>query len=387
MLSLQRTSILSWDYKAQRKFTTIPIRLVIQAMYSSTEVAGAMHYLEQKLVDNAESARLNRGFLDVYDDMVSGQDLLDAWSKGSLKKGDVALQFSIDGALLRADKPSEAWFFIWVIHNLPPNMRYKKAYVIPAAIVLGPGKPWDINLFMFPSLYHITALQQEGLTVFDASLGSMVQSCLLVVFGTADSPGSAFMSGMVGHSGRSGCCLYCDMPGRRRTKDGHYYPIMNRPSNYDVDGCCHPDILDEDLEKFQTGLPGKYKQNLGLLLATKSQTDYKAMCLALGLCKQTIFSGLPCQPLPIPSIFTMDIMHLSVINKPDLFLKLFTGKMDVFEPDNRDNWDWAIFYHKPILWSAHGETITRSVPFIPSCFGRAPRDPLKKINSGYKAWE
>ena len=28
-----------------------------------------------------------------------------------------------------------------------------------------------------------------------------------------------------------------------------------------------------------------------------------------------------------------------------------------------------------------------ATPFIPSCFGRAPRNPAEKINSGYKAWE
>ena len=356
-------------------------------MYGSIEIARSMHYLEQTLADNVESIRRNGGYLDIYDDTASGQALLDAWTAGSLKKSDIALQFSIDGAQLRADRASEVWFFIWVIHNLPPNMRYKKSFVIPAAIVPGPSKPWDIDSFLFPSLYHIAALQREGLTVFDTSLGRLVNSRPLVIFGTADSPGSAFMSGMVGHSGRAGCRLYCDMPSRRRTGDGHYYPAMKRPDNYDVDGCCHPDISDDDLENFQTGLPRKYKQNLGLLLAAKTQSEYKSLRLALGLCKPTIFSGLPCQPLPVPSLFTMDIMHLSVLNEPDLFIKLFTGKLDVYEPDDKADWGWAVFYRKHALWSAHGETIARSVPFIPSCFGRAPRDPSKKINSGYKAWE
>ena len=31
--------------------------------------------------------------------------------------------------------------------------------------------------------------------------------------------------------------------------------------------------------------------------------------------------------------------------------------------------------------------MVRAVPFIPSSFGRAPRDPAKKLNTGYKAWE
>jgi hypothetical protein len=173
--------------KAQKRFTTIPIGPVIQAMYGSRGVADSMHYLERKLTDNLEHTRLNGGsMLDFYDNTASGQALLDTWNVGDLKRGDVALQFSIDGAQLHADRPSEAWFFIWVIHNLPPNMRYKKAFVIPGAIVPGPSKPWDINLFMFPSLYHIAALQREGLTVYDASLGTLVQSRPLVVFGMAN---------------------------------------------------------------------------------------------------------------------------------------------------------------------------------------------------------
>jgi hypothetical protein len=228
---------------------------MIQAMYSSRGVAGSMHYLERKLTDNVECLRLNSSsMLDFYDDTASGQALLDAWNVGDLKRGNITLQFSIDSAQLQADRPSKAWFFIWVFHNLPPNMQYKKLYTIPGAIVPGPNKPWDIDSFMFPSLYHIAALQREGLTVYDASLGTLVQSRPLVVFGTADSPGSAFMSGMVSHSGCARCCLYCDMPSRCHTGDSHYYPAMNRPDNYNVNRCCHQDILDEALEEYREGL-------------------------------------------------------------------------------------------------------------------------------------
>ena len=177
------------------------------------------------------------------------------------------------------------------------------------------------------------------------------------------------------------------MPSRHQTGDSHYYPAINCPDNYYVNRCSHSDVSDKDLKAFREGLPEKYKQNMACLLTASTQADFKTMHLALGLCKQAIFSGLPCQPLPVPSLFTMDIMHLSVLNDPDLFIKLFTSKIDVYEPDDREDWDWAIFYCRPQLWTAHGETIPRLVPFIPSSFGCAPRDPSKKLNSGYKAWE
>jgi hypothetical protein len=93
---------------------------------------------------------------------------------------------------------------------------------------------------------------------------------------------------------------------------------------------------------------------------------------------------MPHQPIPVPNIFALNIMHLTVINNPDLLLKLFTGKLNVCAPDSKETWDWAVFYWKPALWNVHGETVTRAVPYLPSSFGRAPQDPAKKLNSGYK---
>ena len=135
------------------------------------------------------------------------------------------------------------------------------------------------------------------------------------------------------------------------------------------------------------GLPGKYSDNIKCFLASDTQKTFQERRLEFGLCKQTLFSRLLCQLLSVLSIFTMDIMHLSVLNNPDLFMKLFTGKLDVFKPDNQATWDWAVFYKNNVLWSVQGETVTLSVPLLPSSFRCAPWDPAKKLNSGYKAWE
>lgn len=373
---------------ARRRFSTIPIGPVIQAFYASPGTAEHMHYLERRLAKNRAHARNNSRRLDVYDDTACGQALLDAWSSGVFGKSDIALQLSIDGAQLRPDQPSETWVFIWIVHNLPPELRYTKAFVIPSAIVPGPKKPWDLNSFLFPCLYHIAALQREGLNVYDASLGTVVTRTIpSIIMATADSLGSAAMTGMVGHSGKYGCRLYCEMPGRHREGDGHYYPVMNRPDAYSVEGCTYPDVSVKDLEEYRSDLPRKYNENVEFLLDAKTQADFRARRLESGLCRQTLFSGLPCQPLPVPSNLTMDIMHLTTLNDPDLLVKLFTGKMDVYEPDDRSTWDWAVFYRNKRLWEGHGETVAQATPFIPSSFGRAPRDPAKKINSGYKAWE
>ena len=124
--------------KAQRRFSTVPIGPVIQALYGSCEIADHMHYLERRLARNVEHVRVHDR-LDKYDDTACGQELVDAWNSGTFGCSDIALQFSIDGAQLRPDRQSEAWVFIWVVHNLPPSMRYKKDFVIPGAISVAGG--------------------------------------------------------------------------------------------------------------------------------------------------------------------------------------------------------------------------------------------------------
>ena len=71
--------------KPQKRFTTIPMGPVIQALYSSPEVLNSMHYLENKLTENLACARLSGGILDVYDDTASGQACYDPGSDFSAR--------------------------------------------------------------------------------------------------------------------------------------------------------------------------------------------------------------------------------------------------------------------------------------------------------------
>jgi Transposase family tnp2 len=190
--------------KPCRQFTMIPISPVLQALYMSPETAEDMHYLEKRLTKIEEHLRTHNGEMESYDDMACSQDLLQAWASGQFTKDDITLQLSIDGAQLYRDRTSDCWIFIWIIHNLPPGLRYKKAFVIPGSFV--PGKPKEMELFLFPSLYHIAAIQRKGLKYFDASTSTPIPCSIpLVMIASADGPGSTSMSGFVGHSGKQGC--------------------------------------------------------------------------------------------------------------------------------------------------------------------------------------
>ena len=132
---------------------------------------------------------------------------------------------------------------------------------------------------------------------------------------------------------------------------------MSHPHSYSVTQCCHLNDSVHDLVVYWKYLPWKYKQNIKHLLELDSEKQFREQWLDMGLCKQTLFSRLPIQVLAVPNIFTMNIMHLSALNNPDLFMKLFTGKLDMYEPDDQGTWDWAIFYKDNRLWNAHGLTV------------------------------
>jgi hypothetical protein len=154
----------------------------------------------------------------------------------------MALQISIDGAQLCSNQPSEAWVFIWVC--------YKKCFVIPGVIVPGPNNPEDINC-SYSLLLLMWLLECEGLRIYDASVDSYIaQSLLVIIYTTADSLGSAFMSGMVSHSRKFGCHLYGNITSQNCKGNGHYYPAMHLPQDYTLAGSCHPDINNTDLVKY-----------------------------------------------------------------------------------------------------------------------------------------
>ena len=368
----------------QRQFTIIPLGPVIQALYGSPETAGKMHYREQATAKILEYARMHDGKLCEYNDTTCGRDYLNAVETGKIKDHDVLVQLSLDGAQLYQDKESDCWIFVYIIHNLAPDLRYQKNLVIPAGFIPGPEKMKDSDSFLYPVLYHISALQNEGLRIWDASTQSHISHSTPFVFVTADGPTMAMVSGMVGHSGRYGCRLYCGLPGRRRERDGHYYPVMLKPDAYEVTRCDHDDITFSDLKRYQQGISARYRDNLCRLLGADNLTQFKDRRLDTGLCKQTILSGLH-SGLGIPNIFPLDIMHLINLNNPDLLLGLWRGTIKIYPPDRIELWNWRVLIGN--VWQAHGKTVALATQFIPSSFGRAPRNPAEKINSGYKAWE
>ncbi|TFK49442.1 hypothetical protein OE88DRAFT_1737055 [Heliocybe sulcata] len=81
-------------------------------------------------------------------------------------------------------------------------------------------------------------------------------------------------------------------------------------------------------------------------------------------------------------------MHLPALNVLDLLLPLWRGSWDKHDKqkDPPSNWDWATLSNED-TWQEHRHIVSENKKYLPTSFGRAPRNPATKLNSGFKAIE
>ncbi|TFK84307.1 hypothetical protein K466DRAFT_577363 [Polyporus arcularius HHB13444] len=329
----------------------VPRRPQLQTMWASPDNARLMRHCGERTEELLNQRRSGIP-CDILDDIYCGEAYLDAVEKHNIAPEDP----------LYAMKQSDCWFMIWVLLDLPPSVRYQKRFVIPAA-------PRKIDSFLFPGLYHLAALQNEGLTIWDASREQEIRVRPFLLLATADSPAMAYLNGLIGHNGRYGCRLYCGHQGRHKPEHPTYYPAL----------LCQGDItlkVDRTMDDYST---------ITNLRAARNERGYAAERLDTGIAKPSIFSGLP-RFLGTPAGFVLDLMHLVTLNLTDLVISLFRGTIACDETDDKTLWTWAIFQDKQ-AWKDHGELVAGATRFLPSSFDCPPRNPAQKISSGYKAWE
>jgi len=321
--------------------------------------------------------------LDEYSDVLHGTDLIGTFQDGHIHEDDIVLMFSIDGAQLYAKKVLLCWIYIWVLLNLSPTKCYKKHRVFVGGFIPGPNNPKNIDSFLFPGLQHLVALQKEGLRIWDAALQRKVDSKVFLALITADGPGMMHITGMVGYHGKHGCHLYCGMQGCCEQHGKHYFPALLKPLDYNVEDCMHDDI---DVRHLPIPSYEKYHKNLRIVTTSPNQRQYHARCLETGISKPSIFSGLDWSAtLGLPHSAGSDIMHLAVLNLPNLMLSLWHGTIDCTRPDDRSTWDWAVL--RGDVWQTHGQAVISALHYLPTSFDRPPHNIVDKITSGYKAWE
>ncbi|KZT18557.1 hypothetical protein NEOLEDRAFT_1079824, partial [Neolentinus lepideus HHB14362 ss-1] len=299
-----------------RRFCTFPIGPQLQALVRSPEGADVLEWRQTRTKQLMELLSLPDSSLDEYDDILCGDAYLDAVKSGQINDDDFVLMFSADGAQLYKNKASDFWIYIWLVIDHPPDKRYKKRHILPGAIIPGPNKPKNLDSFTFTGLHHLSALQDEGLAIWNARTQAVTLSYPFLFLALADAPGMAALNGLVGTQGQYGCRIYCGQKGRRKTNGKRYYPVRLKP-HAAPPGSDHPDL------PLNPPAPSRedYERNLIILKSSVSTAQYKENRLATGICKPTIFSGLR-RSLGVPGLFGLDIMHLPALNIPDLFLPL-----------------------------------------------------------------
>ncbi|KAJ7289478.1 hypothetical protein C8J57DRAFT_1493916 [Mycena rebaudengoi] len=327
----------------RKQYHTIPLGPQLQAIRRSKEGATQLEY--RKRCTDAILAELERNGnvrSSAYRDFFDGTDYLEAVINRKIKPPTVGYMFG---------------FFLTV----QPRSATTKRYILPGGFISGPNPPKNSDSYIYTGLYHLAALQREGLASWDANTGHVETSHTFLALGTADGPGMACLNGCVGHQGKHGCRVYCGMASRRKTGASTYYPVRFKPDNYSVNGCDHDDIhLAPLLDGFDPEeAADRYKNNLRYVEEAPNKSQYEKRRLATGISKPTIFSGLdPEHILGIPDIFGLDFMH----SRP---LILLTSS----------------------LTSGFGQTVADLTKWIPGSFDRPPRNPAERISSGYKAWE
>ena len=130
----------------------------------------------------------------------------------------------------------------------------------------------------------------------------------------------------------------------------------------------------------------RYRDNLALVESSQTQRIFQNNRKATGICGPSIFSGLK-KILPLPACLPIDLMHLIGLNlpDPDIFVKLWRGTIACGASDSKSDWTWAVLVGD--VWKQHGAAVAAVLPYLPGSFDHPPRNPVEKINSGYKAWE
>jgi len=149
-------------------FHTIPIGPLLQALWLSEESVEKMKYQTEKTQRLFTSMFENGGHIPVYKDFIHGGDYINAVP--DIGDHNMVLLLSIDGAQLYKRKQSDCWIYIWVIMDLSLGVRYKKSHILSGGFIPGPNKPKNIDSFLFPGLQHVSTLQKEGLSIWDASV-------------------------------------------------------------------------------------------------------------------------------------------------------------------------------------------------------------------------
>ncbi|KAK1227461.1 hypothetical protein PQX77_009546 [Marasmius sp. AFHP31] len=365
--------------KPRSQFVVIPLAPQLQAQHRHPEWAAELRYRQQQT-----RRILEGGGLD-WSDVLHGSDYLQLAESGEIDENIMVLMFSEDSAQLYKDKDSSTRFGIVISADLAPDVRHLENSVIPLSVVGRPNAAQH-DLFSLLTLAHLAACQRRGFKVWDSLRDEVTTKRPFLLHALADTVAMTDMSKLVGHHGRNGCRLLCNMPGRHKPGVGTYYPTLLRPDGQVPrpvpEASAHPDIHPDTVT---SPTVEDYQDRLQHVMDSPNATQYKKRQRKTGIRGPSLFTALP-KALPCPKLFPADLMHL-YLNLNQLILQLWKGDIEYNGDENPKDWPFAIL-HDPDIFDLFGLAVERACRYIPTCVEtRIPRNPAKKANTQYKATE
>lgn len=117
---------------AYKQYSTFPIGPQLQALWRTPNGADALQYRRMRTQEIFEQLGIS-GSLDKFNNLLSGEDYLNAVHQDDIRDDDMVLMLSADGAQLYKSKISDFWIYIWILVDHSPGSRYKKRYVVPGS--------------------------------------------------------------------------------------------------------------------------------------------------------------------------------------------------------------------------------------------------------------
>ncbi len=139
---------------------------------------------------------------------------------------DIAMGLSTDGFAPHRQRKKTAWPIILFNYNLPPEIHFHLEHILPLGVILGPKKPVDFNLFLWPVIQEFLRLA-IGVHAFNSLSDTFfaLRAYLILVFG--DIPAMSMVMWMKGHNGFAPCGM-CHIHGVRipgSHQPTHYVPL------------------------------------------------------------------------------------------------------------------------------------------------------------------
>lgn len=124
---------------------------------------------------------------------------------------NIVLTMCSDGFAPLRDKHGYSMLpFMFMVLNLPENVRHKFAYMIPAACVPGPHKPKNTQPYMDVVLNEVNELYENGITYRCPIAKDEKTARVKLLYTCADYPGHADMNRQQPHSAAFGC-IKCEI--------------------------------------------------------------------------------------------------------------------------------------------------------------------------------